>query len=254
MSHQPRKRFGQNFLNDPLVIDRIVNLIKPANDEPIVEVGPGLGALTFPLLEQLNALQVIEIDRDLIAKLEAHNLDKLVILESDVLEVDWASLANGQRLRIVGNLPYNIGTPLLLNLLEAREHILDVNVMLQKEVVERLVAQTGTRAYGRLSVLMQSCFAIQTLFDVPPSAFTPAPKVQSAVVRLTPLASSPDAEAVEKLSQATRLAFANKRKTLRNNLKDTISEQALRDAGINPQARAETLNLDQFSVLAEMLP
>ena len=253
MNHQPRKRFGQNFLNDPLVIERIVDLINPENEQTVVEVGPGLGALTLPLLERIESLQVIEIDRDLIVKLEARNLEKLTIHESDVLKVDWASLANGQQLRIVGNLPYNIGTALLLNLLHARKHVLDVNVMLQKEVVDRLCAQTGTRAYGRLSVLMQSCFEIQPLFDVPPSAFTPAPKVQSAVVRLKPLASSPDAETVEKLSRATRMAFANKRKTLRNNMKETLTAQALIDAGLDPQTRAETLNLDQFLLLAKML-
>lgn len=254
MNHQPRKRFGQNFLHDQLVIERIVDLLNPASEEPVVEVGPGLGALTMPLLARLNKLQVIEIDRDLIAKLAARNLDNLIIHESDVLKVDWASIANGQRLRIVGNLPYNIGTPLLLNLLDAREHILDVSVMLQKEVVDRLSAQTGTRAYGRLSVLMQSCFEVQTLFEVPPTAFTPAPKVQSAVVRLKPLANGLDAATAQKLSQATRMAFASKRKTLRNNMKETLSEQQLVDAGINPQARAETLNLDQFLLLAEMLP
>lgn len=254
MNHQPRKRFGQNFLNDSHVIDRIVDSINPTANQPVVEVGPGLGALTLPLLERLQTLQVIEIDRDLIAKLQARNLDKLVIHESDVLKIDWAILANGQQLRVVGNLPYNIGTPLLLTLLESREHVADVHVMLQKEVVDRLCATTGTRAFGRLSVLMQSCFNIQALFEVPPSAFTPPPKVHSAVVRLTPLASTPSANTITKLSLATRMAFANKRKTMRNNMKETLTAEALSNAGIDPQARAETLTLDQFLLLAEMLP
>ncbi len=254
MNHQPRKRFGQNFLNDAQVISRIIESINPGTAQNMVEVGPGLGALTLPLLERVSELQVIEIDRDLIAKLQQRQLTNLVIHERDVLTVDWSSLAAEQHVRVVGNLPYNIGTPLLLKLLDAREHVQDVHVMLQKEVVDRLCAQTGTRAYGRLSVLMQSCFDIQALFDVPPEAFTPPPKVQSAVVRLTPLTQSPNAELIEKLSQATRLAFGNKRKTLRNNLKKTLSAESLSAAGIDPQARAETLTLEQFLLIAKMLP
>lgn len=254
MNHQPRKRFGQNFLNDAQVISRIIESINPGTAQNMVEVGPGLGALTLPLLERVSELQVIEIDRDLIAKLQQRQLTNLVIHERDVLTVDWSSLAAEQHVRVVGNLPYNIGTPLLLKLLDAREHVQDVHVMLQKEVVDRLCAQTGTRAYGRLSVLMQSCFDIQALFDVPPEAFTPPPKVQSAVVRLTPLTQSPNAELIEKLSQATRLAFGNKRKTLRNNLKKTLSAESLSATGIDPQARAETLTLEQFLLIAKMLP
>lgn len=232
----------------------MVDLINPQPDQTIVEVGPGLGALTYPLLERVDALQVIEIDRDLIAKLHARNNPKLLIHENDVLNIDWPAFAQGSLLRIVGNLPYNIGTPLLLNLLEARTSVADIHVMLQKEVVDRLCASVGSRAYGRLSVLMQSCFDIQALFDVPPSAFTPPPKVQSAVVRLTPLRQSPDNHTVDKLSVATRMAFAKKRKTLRNNMKDTLSETRLIEAGLNPQSRAETLTLDQFLLLAKMLP
>jgi len=254
LNHQPRKRFGQNFLNDQLIINQIIDCINPQPDQMLVEVGPGLAALTLPLLERVNALQVIEIDRDLIAKLEQRNNPKLTIHEADVLTVDWPALAQGSKLRIVGNLPYNIGTPLLLNLLDARAHIADIHVMLQKEVVDRLCASVGSRAYGRLSVLMQSCFNMQELLVVPPTAFTPAPKVQSAVVRVTPLASSPDEDIIKKLSVATRLAFAKKRKTLRNNMKEVLSEARLIEAGLNPQARAETMNLDQFLLLAKMLP
>ena len=254
MKHQPRKRFGQNFLHDAQIIDRIVDAIGPARADAVLEVGPGLGAITLPLLERVDALQVVEIDRDLIARLQAKNIDKLIIHEADVLKVNWAELANGQALRIVGNLPYNIGTPLLLNLLEQREHVADVHAMLQKEVVDRLSADVGTRAYGRLSVLMQSCFDIQHLFDVPPSAFSPPPKVQSSIVRLTPKSDSPSKEQIQKLSLATRMAFANKRKTLRNNVKKTLTDAQLIEANLNPQARAETLSLADFLVLAEMLP
>jgi len=253
LNHQPRKRFGQNFLNDAQVIDRIIDLVNPAANDRLVEVGPGKGALTFPLLERIPALQVIEIDRDLVARLQARNIDKLVIHESDVLTVDWQALANGQTLRVVGNLPYNIGTPLLLKLLDARQHIQDIHVMLQKEVVDRLCANNGSRAYGRLSVMMQSCFDVQSMFEVAPSAFSPPPKVDSAVVRLTPLKSTPDADVIASLSLATRLAFANRRKTLRNNLKETISTQQLTNAGIDVKARAETLTLDQFLTIAKML-
>jgi len=254
LKHQPRKRFGQNFLNDNLVIDRIIEFINPQSGQTVVEVGPGLAALTQPLLDRVDALQVIEIDRDLIARLAEQNNPKLRIHEADVLDIDWPTFAQGASLRIVGNLPYNIGTPLLLNLLNARAHITDIHVMLQKEVVDRLCAVEASRAYGRLSVLMQSCFDIQELFVVPPSAFTPPPKVQSAVVRLTPLSCTPDGDTVLKLSNATRLAFANKRKTLRNNMKKHLSEQMLRNAGLDPQARAETLTLEQFLLLAKMLP
>lgn len=237
-----------------MVIDRIIDAINPLDDQSIVEVGPGLGALTLPLLKRTQSLQVIEIDRDLVAKLHARNIDQLTIHEADVLSVDWATIALRQPVRVVGNLPYNIGTPLLLQLLLQREHLVDIHVMLQKEVIDRLSAKVGTRAYGRLSVLMQSCFDIQALFEVPPEAFTPPPKVTSAVVRLRPLAASPDNDTVERLSQATRIAFAAKRKTLRNNLKTMVSAEQLIDAGLDPQARAETLTLDQFLLLAKMLP
>lgn len=254
MSHQPRKRFGQNFLHDHALIERIIGHINPNSDDHVVEVGPGLGAITFPLLDRLQRLHVIEIDRDLVARLQRKNLPNLTIYESDVLKVDWQQLADGKPIRVVGNLPYNIGTPLLLNLLDQRTHIRDIHAMLQKEVVDRLSANTGTRAFGRLSVMMQSCFEIESLVDVPPESFNPPPKVQSAVVRLVPKLDAPDAQTVSKLSDATRLAFANKRKTLRNNLKSILSAEQLQNAGLDPQARAETLNLDQFLLLAKMLP
>lgn len=254
MSHQPRKRFGQNFLHDQALIERIIGHINPNSDDHVVEVGPGLGAITFPLLDRLQHLHVIEIDRDLVARLQRKNLTNLTVHESDVLTVDWPQLADGKSIRVVGNLPYNIGTPLLLNLLEQRTHIRDIHAMLQKEVVDRLCAQSGMRVFGRLSVMMQSCFKIESLLDVPPESFNPPPKVQSAVVRLVPIAGAPDAKIIAKLSDATRLAFANKRKTLRNNLKSILTAEQLQTAGLDPQARAETLSLDQFLLLAKMLP
>ncbi len=254
MNHQPRKRFGQNFLHDQALIERIIAHINPASDDHVIEVGPGLGAITFPLLDRLQQLQVIEIDRDLVARFQQRNLSNLTVHESDVLKVDWQELANNKPIRVVGNLPYNIGTPLLLNLLDERDHIRDIHAMLQKEVVDRLCANVGTRAFGRLSVMMQSCFNIESLMEVPPESFNPPPKVQSAVVRLVPKTDAPDAQTINKLANATRLAFANKRKTLRNNLKTILSAEQLQNAGLDPQARAETLSLDQFLLLAKMLP
>lgn len=253
MNHRARKRFGQNFLQDESIITRMLSAMKPARDDLVIEVGPGLGALTLPLLEQLDSLTVVEIDRDLIARLQERKLDNLTVFEGDVMNVDWQAMADGHALRIVGNLPYNIGTPLLLELLAHHPVIRDVHVMLQKEVVDRLHAVSGTRAYGRLSVLMQSVFTITPLFSVPAQAFYPVPKVESAVVRLKV---RPDALAVDELTAlqaATRMAFANKRKTLRNNFKGHLDEQQLMALQINPQARAETLALEDFNRLAKQL-
>jgi len=253
VTHQARKRFGQNFLQDQSVIERMLGFLRLHAADPVIEVGPGLGALTVPLLAQLDQLTVIEIDRDLIERLQARQLPGLIIHSGDVLKFDFSELFEGERLRIVGNLPYNIGTPLLLRLLDAHDLIKDIHVMLQKEVVDRLDARTNTRAYGRLSVMMQSVFDIEPLFTVPPEAFSPAPKVQSAIVRLLPKANVPEKRTIAALESTTRLAFANKRKTLRNNLKGHLDEAALSAMGINPQARAETLELDAFHRLAKRL-
>ncbi len=252
--------------------------IRLQRDDNVVEVGPGLGALTYPLLDRLDHLRVIEIDRDLIARLDAKQIPSLTIVAGDVLSVDFAQLAAQQHppsessnmaqqrsavcapanagvhpLRVVGNLPYNIGTPLLIRLLGAHAVLKDVHVMLQKEVVDRLHAPCGTRAYGRLSVIMQSVFEIEPLFIVPPEAFNPAPKVQSAVVRLKPRKNAPDDHTIQALQVCTRLAFANQRKTLRNNLKEHLDDQALKTIDINPQARAETLDQAAFFRLAKLL-
>lgn len=219
----------------------------------MVEVGPGLGALTFPLLEQLEKLQVVEIDRDLIARLAQQNMPNLSIIEGDVLQLDWQELHRGKDLRIVGNLPYNIGTPLLIKLLDANHLIQDIHVMLQKEVVDRLSANCNNRAYGRLSVLMQSTFEITPLFSVPSSAFEPQPKVESAVVRLKTRDEPPTTAEISALQSATRMAFANKRKTLRNNLKGIVDESSLQRLGIDPQSRAEQLDVSTFFRLAKYL-
>ena len=253
MKHQARKRFGQNFLQDDTIITRMLSSMKPAQEDRVVEVGPGLGALTMPLLAHLQSLTVIEIDRDLIARLRSMGLSNLIIHEGDVLKTDWHELAAGKDLRVVGNLPYNIGTPLLLHLLQSHPCIHDIHVMLQKEVVDRLYANTGTRAYGRLSVLIQSVFSVSPLFTVPATAFDPMPKIESAVVRLKTRKDALPVAALEKLQQATRLAFANKRKTLRNNFKGHLDERQLESIDINPQARAETLSLAAFCRLSALL-
>jgi len=219
MKHHARKRFGQNFLHDESVIARIIASLKPASGDTVIEVGPGLGALTLPLLEHVDHLQVVEIDRDLIARLAALQRSNLQIHEGDVLDMQWQTLSTGKPLRIVGNLPYNIGTPLLIELLNVHPLVRDIHVMLQKEVVDRLHAASGTRAYGRLSVMMQSVFDITPLFTVPPESFDPMPKVHSAVVRLKTRDDALSAEQLSSLQQTTRLAFAAKRKTLRNNFK-----------------------------------
>ncbi len=259
MNHKARKRFGQNFLQDMSVIERMLAALRPEPGDAVVEVGPGLGALTLPLLARLDKLAVVEIDRDLIARLEAQQLNGLTIHPGDVMKFDFAALARelaGQTdhsLRVVGNLPYNIGTPLLIRLMEQQAVVKDVHVMLQKEVVDRLHAEPGTRAFGRLSVLMQSVFEVTPLFTVPPVAFDPPPKVQSAVVRMKPRSDAPDTDTLDALQACTRLAFASKRKTLRNNFKGHLDDNALTDLQIDPQARAETLDLSAFHRLAKQL-
>jgi len=251
--HRARKRFGQNFLRDGQVVERMLAALAPARDDAVLEVGPGLGALTWPLLERLDTLTVVELDRDLIARLEARAAPGLRVVAGDVLGVDLAALHPGRALRVVGNLPYNIGTPLVLRLVDVHEAVADVHVMLQREVVDRLAAVPGTRAYGRLSVLVQSVFDVAPLFAVPPGAFEPPPKVHSAVCRLVPRAGAPTPAALEALSRATRLAFAGKRKTLRNNLRGHLEPDAIAALDIDPGARAETLDGAAFARLASAL-
>ena len=247
-----RKRFGQHFLHDPQVIARIVAAIEPRHGERILEIGPGRGALTAPLLERLGELTAIEIDRDLARALAERFGPALKILNQDVLEVDIAALCGaGPPLRVVGNLPYNISTPLLFRLLEQRAAIRDMHVMLQKEVVDRMVAAPGSRTYGRLTVMLAPWVRIERVLSVGPGAFTPAPKVSSAVVRLMPLqAPAFDIGSVSSFERVVRAAFAHRRKTLRNALKGTLDAGVLEQLGIDPGARPEQLAAAQYGALA----
>jgi len=249
--HIPRKRFGQNFLIDDGIIAGIISVIMPRRGDNLVEIGPGLGALTDPLLTRLDRLQVVEIDRDLIARL--HGLyppERLVIHQGDVLEFDFASL--GDDLRVVGNLPYNISTPLLFRFAAYARHIRDVHVMLQREVVERMVAAPGDSEFSRLSVMLQYRFDMEKLIDVPADSFDPAPKVESAVVRLTPLNPLQHPAHNETLfAEVVSRAFSQRRKTLRNTLKGMVSAEQLAALGINAGARAQELSVADFVRIAD---
>ena len=252
-SHLPRKRFGQHFLVDPHYVGRIVAAIDPQPGDNLVEIGPGLGALTRPLLERVGRLTVIEIDRDLAAKLQAEfTPDRLSVRIADALVFDFASL--GADLRVIGNLPYYISTPLLFHLAQCETAIRDITVMLQKEVVDRMTAAPATRAYGRLSVTLQVRFRIEPLFAVPPRAFRPAPKVESAVARLTPLREARPRLADEAVfARLVAAAFGQRRKTLRNAVRALASDAELERAGIDPGARGETLSVADFVWLANAL-
>ena len=252
--HRPRKRFGQNFLHDEGVIDRIAAAIHPQADQHLVEIGPGQGALTESLVASGCHVDVIELDRDLIpGLLAAFSIHPRFKLHSaDALKFDFASLTKGdERLRVVGNLPYNISTPLIFKLLENASIIKDMHFMLQREVVQRLAASPGSKSWGRLGIMAQYLCHVEHLFDVPPEAFNPAPKVQSAIVRLTPRTDSPWPPCSEAhLRAIVQAAFAQRRKTLRNNLKGLIDSADLETLGIDPGARAETLELTQFIEIA----
>jgi 16S rRNA (adenine1518-N6/adenine1519-N6)-dimethyltransferase len=251
--HQARKRFGQNFLVSPGVIRNIVEAIAPRREDRMVEIGPGLGALTGPLLERVDRLHVVEIDRDLVARLkDRFSGERLAIHEGDALAFDFATL--GTDLRIVGNLPYNISTPLLFHLAACAAWVRDMHFMLQREVVDRMVADPGTSDYGRLSVMLQYRFDMERLFLVPPGAFDPAPKVESAIVRLIPKPPALLAARDEALFAGLVLAaFGQRRKMLRNNLREFCDESGLAAAGIAPTARAEELTLADYTRLANAL-
>jgi 16S rRNA (adenine1518-N6/adenine1519-N6)-dimethyltransferase len=251
--HVARKRFGQNFLTDRHYIDRIVAAVDPQLDDNVVEIGPGLGALTVPLLERVEHLTAIEIDRDLAAKLVAqYPPARLTLHNADALEFDFASLGND--LRVIGNLPYYISSPLLFHVAQYDANLRDVTVMLQKEVVERMVALPATPAYGRLSVMLQVRFRVERQFIVPAGAFRPSPKVDSAVARLVPLRADRPQLADEALfARVVTAAFGQRRKTLRNALKDLTNEEDLERAGIAPGARGETLSVADFVRLANSL-
>ncbi|SDM02110.1 dimethyladenosine transferase [Franzmannia pantelleriensis] len=256
--HRARKRFGQNFLRDPGIISRIVRAIGPRDGERLVEIGPGQGALTEPLLDAAGGhLEVIELDRDLIPGLRVQffNYPHFTIHEGDALKFDFAALrAEGPLLRVVGNLPYNISTPLIVHLLEQREAIADMHFMLQKEVVERLAATPGGPDWGRLAVMAQYRCRVDSLFVVPPEAFVPRPKVDSAIVRLTPHAELPHPARDERLLfEIVREAFGQRRKTLRNNLKGRIAAETLTQLEIDPARRPQTLHIEEFVRIANHL-
>lgn len=256
MKHRARKRFGQNFLNDARVIERIVDAVSPRPDQLIVEIGPGQAALTRSLVESGAELLLLELDRDLAAQLETRfaGLDRVRIISGDALQTDFHALTGGRRFRLVGNLPYNISTPLLFHVLHWHAHIIDMHFMLQQEVVRRMAAGPGGKARGKLSVMCQYRCSVTPLFTVPPEAFFPAPRVQSTVVRLVPHASPPvpirDMAAFERLVSQ---AFSQRRKTLRNSLRGLLEASSIESAGIDPGARPETLSLEQFADLTELL-
>ncbi len=254
MKHIPKKRFGQNFLTDDNVLHEIIRAIAPAPDDLMVEIGPGQGAMTRLLLQELKQLQVVELDRDLVALLKKmFSADRLQIHSGDALQFDFGSLCTGERrLRVVGNLPYNISSPLLFHLAQYAPQVIDQHFMLQKEVVERMVAEPGSRDYGRLSVMLQWRYRMELLFIVPPEAFDPPPKVESAIVRMLPIA-SPLACNQRHLEQVVTKAFSQRRKVIRNCLAGMFTEQQLIDAGIDPQLRPEAVGLEAYVNLARML-
>ena len=251
--HTARKRFGQNFLQDSRIIADIVQAVRPQPADTVVEIGPGLGAITEPLAAKLDCLHVCEIDRDIIGYLKTRPYaGKLVIHEGDVLQFDFASVPG--RKKIVGNLPYNISTPLLFHLSRYADEVEDMHFMLQKEVVERMVAEPGSNDFGRLSVMLQYFFEMEKLLDVPPEAFSPAPKVDSAVVRLIPAKYRiGQAQDFEQFAALVKQAFHQRRKTIRNNLKGLADDDDLQAAGISPQERAEHIAPEKYVALANLL-
>ena len=259
--HRPRKRFGQNFLHDQNIIERIIGSIQRTEAHQVIEIGPGKGALTAPLLSRFGKLQVIELDRDLAAFLQLHlgHVPGFSLLCEDVLRVDFERFVEQPdqaeaSLVVIGNLPYNISTPLIFHLLTFRDLIADMYFMLQLEVVKRLAAQPGSSNYGRLSVMVQYHCQVEMLFKVPPGAFSPPPKVESAIVRLTPHETLPcPAQDIKMLDQVVRAAFAQRRKTLRNCLKKLLSGEQLTALGIDPSERAENLSLYDYVRISDSL-
>jgi 16S rRNA (adenine1518-N6/adenine1519-N6)-dimethyltransferase len=251
MLPRAKKRFGQHFLTDRHYISRIVSAIAPARDDVLVEIGPGPGAITEPLMERLAHLHAVEVDRDLAADLRARfAAERLTLHEADVLSFDFSSL--GPRFRAVGNLPYNISTPFLFHLAEYADALIDGTFMLQKEVVDRMVAAPDTAAYGRLSIMLQYRFDMKRMFDVPPGAFTPPPKVDSAIVRLVPLpANRLRAVDEDRFAHFVSAGFGQRRKTLSNTLKPFLSADVIASLGIDPKRRAETLSVAEFVALAD---
>ena len=254
MKHVARKRFGQNFLHDDRVLTAITESINPRPDDSMVEIGPGLAAMTDQLTRTLKHMHVVELDRDLVARLEKRfTRDKLTIHSGDALKFDFGSIPvpEGQKLRIVGNLPYNISSPLLFHLATFAPLVQDQHFMLQKEVVERMVAEPGSKAYGRLSVMLQWRYQMALLFVVPPEAFDPPPKVDSAIVRMVPIA-QPLACDEATLEAVVQKAFSQRRKVIRNCLAGMFTEEQIVAAGINPKDRPEDVGLAQYVALANL--
>lgn len=252
--HIPRRRFGQNFLTDTHYIDRIVDAVSPQPGDKLLEIGPGLGALTGKLIAHADRIAAIEIDRDLAARLRARFTEEtLTLFEQDALRFDFSSL-DGDGWRIVGNLPYNISSPLLFRLAEVASRLRDIHVMLQKEVVQRMAARPSTADYGRLSVMLQAKFRVEKLFLVPPGAFHPVPKVDSAVARLSPLAGNAPEIRDEKLfARVVAAAFAQRRKTLRNALSAFCQPEDFVATNIDAGARAENLDVSDFARLTQQI-
>lgn len=253
MHHNPRKRFGQNFLIDQQVIAQIIDAIYPQKNDRIIEIGPGPGALTRPLLQALDHLDVVELDRDIVSKLEKEfPREKLTIHSTDALKFDFS--VSGSKLRIVGNLPYNISTPLLFHLGQFSEHILDMHFMLQKEVVDRMVGIPSTSDYGRLSVMLQYRFDMEYIFSVPAESFRPIPKVESAIIRMIPRhKSSMFAKDEVLFSQIVSAAFSQRRKTLRNTLRSYLKTDDFISLDIDPGLRAENLSVAKFVAITNFL-
>lgn len=255
MKHIPRKRFGQNFLTDDGVLNNIILAINPQPQDTMVEIGPGLAAMTRLLLQGVEQMHVVELDRDLVERLKkTFDPKKLIIHSADALQFDFSSIPVpvGSKLRVVGNLPYNISSPLLFHLAEIAPHVQDQHFMLQKEVVERMVAEPGSKTYGRLSVMLQWRYKMELMFIVPPTAFDPPPRVESAIVRMIPLEHPLHCDQ-EKLEQVVLKAFSQRRKVIRNCLAGMFTENDLIEVGIDPQLRAETIPLAQYVALANRL-
>jgi 16S rRNA (adenine1518-N6/adenine1519-N6)-dimethyltransferase len=252
--HRARKRFGQHFLTDPAVIDAILNAVHATADDVVVEIGPGLGAITDTLARQAGHLHLVELDRDLAAKLRSRYADSpnVTVHEADALQFDFSTI--DERMRVVGNLPYNISTPLLFHLLGYRDRILDMHFMLQKEVVDRMAAEPGSKAYGRLGIMLRCFLGVEALFDVPPDAFDPPPEVQSAVVRLDPLPPGTfDIDNEAALSALVAKAFMQRRKTLRNALRDIVQAEDFEAVGIDPGLRPEQVPVGDYVRLGNYL-
>ncbi|MFW5443815.1 MAG: 16S rRNA (adenine(1518)-N(6)/adenine(1519)-N(6))-dimethyltransferase RsmA [Methylococcaceae bacterium] len=257
MTHTARKRFGQNFLQDHNIIYNILSNINAQTGEHWVEIGPGLGAITEPLLQKDITLDVVELDRDLVKFLQdKFNTHKnFTIHSADALKFDFAALAvQDQKLRIIGNLPYNISTPLLFHLLNNAYCIEDMHFMLQKEVVDRICAEPGSKKYGRLSVMIQYYCETESIFDVPPESFNPIPKVMSSIVKLTPHEKPPvEIQTIKKLNTVVTTAFSQRRKTIRNSLKKIITEEQITALDIDPTLRAESISLAEFALLSHLI-